>query len=405
MLGWIVAIMLVSYMVGSFCVKKFMSYSKSIKVQREVSAMCLEIPETENIFVILPTYRDLDCAATLFDLFHQSSCPDRIFVGLCIQNYKTDIDPVKAYINLGMEANLEKTYEYNIRVYRLDPENATGYWKAQFCILNHLYKNEKYIMHIHSHTILVRHWDKLCRTEFRNVNQIQSGNMIPLLTTRLNSFESHERHSGTNDDQLEIPTFTKFSHFKSKKDSTQTTAYVPIFVSDKYKEVPQEYFASLFWSSQFSFTLGNPFVTRVLQSAEHLSFFDYLDTEAHEFLLGIVLWTQNFNFFTPTKTIARHRLFKDSTPMFIKKKWKEQFDHPVLKKQRHRARKDSWTRYNNFLQRKNHDSSSRSIESYLKMCGLDLQGNLPKAALWSQLGMMRNANAKEMIVKFGSLKL
>lgn len=418
MWGWVAIITLISYMVISFYIKKFISYSRCIKIQREICTMCLEIPETENIFVVLPSYRDLDCASTLFDLFHQSSCPDRIFVGLCVQNYTTDIDPVKAYINLGIEANLEKTYEYNIRVYRLDPEQATGYWKAHFCILNHLYRNEKYILHIHSHTTLVRHWDKLCRTQFNNLyHEGSPDDNIPILTTRLNLFDSHERHTQTSPDQLPISTFIKFSHFKSKKDSRNLTVYLPIFSVDNYKENPEECFASMFWSTQFSFTLGKPFVLRIMQTIEHLSFFDYIDTEAHEFLLGIMLWMQHFNFFNPTRIIARHRLLKSNTitkkgnydalglqPIFIKKKCKEQFEHPVLKKDRKIKRKESWTRYNNFLQQLDQSPiiTSRSIDKYLKLSGIDVQ--VPKAALWSQLGLMRNATAKEMIIKLGSLK-
>jgi hypothetical protein len=411
--------LLLTYVTLSFLFRKITRYTQMIRRRREVISECLKVPETENIFVVLPSYRDLDTGATIYDLFHQSSCPHRIFIGLCIQNYPSDPDPIKSYLQLAEQNGIEHTHEHNVRILRIDPEQATGYLKIHYHILSQLYRKERYILHIHSHTMLTKHWDRICRDELialKNVHAEGESKKVvcPMLTTRPSAFLPFQRHTDDNN-KKPVATFTKFSHFQARKVGPDQSVYIPITTSESFLQPPTENFPSLFWCSQFSFTFGEPFYKHYITSSQHFHFYDFVETEAHEFFLGAYLWSHSFQFYAPRVAIVQHRFFQQNAeapdvnilsmpPIFIQKRQKEQLDNPVFAHDHEQTRKNGYKQWSHMLTALASGTAEKrkSLAQYLEYCGIDILR--PHASAQAQLGLESSATGSEMLAKYGSVR-
>jgi hypothetical protein len=111
---------------------------KSMYIRRnEIDELCYEIAPTETIFVSIASFRDSECAPTLYNLFEKADCPFRVFAGVCQQNNKSDKDVMSQYEHLSQ--NGIKSFVDNIRVYSMPADEAKGPMLARAIIEQKLY--------------------------------------------------------------------------------------------------------------------------------------------------------------------------------------------------------------------------------------------------------------------------
>ena len=126
----------------------------------------------ETIFVSIAAYRDPELVKTIDDLFNMSEFPNRIFVGVCLQDTDDNIKKFK-YNN-----------HPNVRVLPMNYLDAKGVGYARWIIQSQLTKNETYYLQIDSHSRFKEHWDSTL------INQLyQCNSNKPILSTYPNGYE------------------------------------------------------------------------------------------------------------------------------------------------------------------------------------------------------------------------
>lgn len=119
---------------------------------------------TETIFVSIPSYRDKDCKNTLIEIFNKAVHPDRINVGVFMQNSSHSEETCMYPSNSDTQSIKQSKSHYQIRENQIrymstDYKNAKGPLYARKQIIDKLYQNETYFLMIDAHTMMRENWD------------------------------------------------------------------------------------------------------------------------------------------------------------------------------------------------------------------------------------------------------
>ncbi len=129
----------------------------------------------DQIFVSVAAYRDPDVANTIRSLFERAKNPERVVVGVCLQETPEAI----------------KAFEFNnhpqVRVLAIPYTEAEGAGPARAAIQTQLFNNEKYYLQVDSHSRFAPDWDDYLR---RALDSCKSAK--PLLSTYPNPFEQDD---------------------------------------------------------------------------------------------------------------------------------------------------------------------------------------------------------------------
>ena len=126
----------------------------------------------ETIFVSIASYRDKYCSKTLDSLYANARNPNRVFVGLCIQNDESD-EPC------FLSSEKTKQYQKNVRTINLNHYEAKGpTWARYLCTT--LMNNENYFFQIDSHTLFDKDWDVKCIQMIKDIKTNTSSKNVVL---------------------------------------------------------------------------------------------------------------------------------------------------------------------------------------------------------------------------------
>lgn len=288
-------------------VNKYHKYRQRQQRKEQIDRRCLTIPETETIFVSIASYRDPQCAYTLFDLFEKAACPFRIHVGVLEQNHPIEDRPIlKTYKRLVQSQNGVHDFSTHIRIMSIPHTDARGPVYARALIEKNLYRGEKYYMIIDSHTLFISEWDQQCITKWKTCKQWSPK---PILTTYPQDFKAYDRvwgkHNSSNDNQhsKDMGTFLRFKGFHSE------TQLVEI-EGPSFRRVPPCPQMGLFWAACFSFGLAD--------QIQHVPYDPFLGFvfNGEEISMAARLWTSGYDFFHPETTIIYHMWSRQNRPTF-----------------------------------------------------------------------------------------
>ena len=117
---------------------------------------------SDNIFVSIASYRDPELIRTITDLFKKASEPNKITVGLCLQ------DSLEYYEKFPFKNNPQ------IRISFMEHQHARGVCFARSKIQLELLKNEKYYLQIDSHTRFLQGWDTQLLDQIKKCNDAKA---------------------------------------------------------------------------------------------------------------------------------------------------------------------------------------------------------------------------------------
>ena len=104
-------------------------------------------PNNNNIFVSIASYRDNELEKTIEDLFSKAKYPEKIYIGVCIQDTDENIK------------NFRYKYNKQVRVENIHYSKAKGVCYARNLIQTKLLQSEKFFLQIDSHTRFNYEWD------------------------------------------------------------------------------------------------------------------------------------------------------------------------------------------------------------------------------------------------------
>lgn len=103
----------------------------------------------ESIFVSIASYKDPEVFPTVIDLFEKAKNPDKVFVGVMLQD---EVNVINNFNNIYSD--------YNVRLLYVSPKQAQGCGWARNEIMKHLYNKEDYFLLVDSHTRFAVNWDE-----------------------------------------------------------------------------------------------------------------------------------------------------------------------------------------------------------------------------------------------------
>tara|TARA_R110001592_G_scaffold342066_1_gene631610 strand:+ start:2085 stop:2954 length:870 start_codon:yes stop_codon:yes gene_type:complete len=107
-----------------------------------------------KILVSIASYKDVDVVNTIIDLYDKSEQPDRVCVGLFLQDTPEEIKRICNFFSRFL-------FKDNIKIKTINFNDAKGCGWARNIILKELYDNEDYFMCVDSHSRFLKKWDRL----------------------------------------------------------------------------------------------------------------------------------------------------------------------------------------------------------------------------------------------------
>jgi len=224
----------------------------------------------DTIFVSVASYRDVQCADTVRDLFDKADDPTRVFIGLCEQNSDD-----------ASESCVAPMLPKNVRRILIPHTDAKGPVYARY-LCSTLYQGETWFMQIDSHTKMAKGWDTLA---ISNATQCPSDK--PILTHYPRIIEELDQgHTG-------VPVLCR-STFDGHGVPTFESVIMDPRDDGEARPVP-------FVSGGFVFGPGS--LVHEVPYDPHLPYL----FQGEEILHSARLWTSGYDFFTPLDNIAFHQ--------------------------------------------------------------------------------------------------
>lgn len=123
----------------------------------------------DSIFVAIPSYRDSECRHTVDDLLRRAAFPDRVSIGICLQEIEDD--DTLAYLQAKYPSD-------KVRIEFIDYRDAAGPFVAR-ARAQALWRGEEYYLQIDSHMRFRPGWDEFLIHELARCE----GSGKPILTT------------------------------------------------------------------------------------------------------------------------------------------------------------------------------------------------------------------------------
>jgi len=235
------------------------------KRQRNViDQRCAEIAPEETIFVSIVA-RSPDVAYVICNMFEESFCPFRVFVGVCQLVGSQYVDLLEEYATYVTHKH---DFSDNIRVFSVAANAATN---PRALIEQHLYRGEKYYLHVDADVIFNSFWDKECVSQLQKCHADK-----PMLTMIPLAAEFGKKHK---------PSFLRLQEGKSG--GLINLEGVPLI------NRPQSPIPSPFLSGLFVFSYAT-------------SFWGVGDSS--DYVLSAAFWTRGYDFFHPTTMIVSRML-------------------------------------------------------------------------------------------------
>lgn len=361
--------------------------------RNRVDRQCEMIDKEDTIFVSIASYRDSQCAETIFDLFEKAYCPFRITVGVCQQNYDNlDHDILLSYKLLSKGSNGLRDFSDRIRIIRMNADEATGPMYARHLIETQLYKGEKFYLITDSHMLWTQDWDKKLISEW---NICKTMSPKPILTTYPDDFKPHHRVFPPSDFENRNGTFLRFKKFNEK------TGLVEIEGSQMVRR-PKQPLLSLFWAGCLSFGLASMIQEVPFDPNCPYVFF------GEEISMAARLWTHGYDLYHPTSMIVYH-MWERKRPTF----WQQFNDKSdETHKKRREIESQSYERMYKLFGIGESGSAStllppyglgkaRSLSQYETFIGIKLDKS-SFLSLSGLMGLPNGADSQDVLCRYGS---
>jgi [Skp1-protein]-hydroxyproline N-acetylglucosaminyltransferase len=234
-----------------------------------------------TIFVSIASYRDDICNLTLKSLYEMASKPENIYVGICQQNKKEDLD---CYNNFDNK---------NVRMIRIPHYEAKGPTYARY-LCSTLWNGEEYYLQIDSHSKFIKDWDVKC---IDMIKKLKQNIKKPVLSHYPREIKEYEIYSEQNKHVL--PRICKaffndrgmISFMSSEIMDTENKFYNTPFVAGGM------FFCESYFLNELPYDPNLP----------------YLFT-GEEILHSIRFYTHGWDIYTPTENILFHEYTRSDKP-------------------------------------------------------------------------------------------
>lgn len=262
------------------------------------------VPDAGNaIFVGIASYCDKELDLTLTQLFSRAKLPQRVYVGLVLQEHKAIRD--------APELSRWRSHP-NVRMIEFEPEESKGAGWARTHIAK-MHRGEAYYLQLDSHHLFTRAWDAAC---VDLLSKLEPVSPKPMLTSYVHNYP--ENATEVDDLVKQLPWRMTAGHWMKPFSglTPKKIQYLPAPVEAHIMKTNDgKSQVSAFFSAHFVF-VRSEWLREVPYDPEM-----YFDGE--EDSLGIRSWTSGWDMFYPSVHIVFHRYER-------KNQTKHWDDHPEI---------------------------------------------------------------------------
>ena len=243
-----------------------------------------------SIFVSIASYRDSETAPTLESLFGRASHPDRVFVGLVLQNdERRDAAIWDAIKRLSCYSTT------NIRCIRMNACDAVGPCYAR-ALCQSLHRGEEYILQTDSHMRYRQNWDEYL---IHQLTDIQKTNNNPKVVLTAYPIGYHLPNRIPNETRGTLLVPWKFDSDGWLRQRGRLLRNVK----------PKEVVPCLLYAAGFNFAPSSVmYDVPYNQSLHHLFFGEELD-------MAVRLYTHGYDLYAPSESVCYHLWSRSHRPV------------------------------------------------------------------------------------------
>lgn len=139
----------------------------------------------ESIFVSIASYKDSDINSTILDCFERASHPERVWVGLFLQDEERVTEDFKLWL---------EGFKWKSQIILKTSTTALGCGWARNVILNELYNDSDYFLCIDSHSRFINDWDDKYIKLYSNIPTFGVISVFPLPYEFGQTYEDYTIH-------------------------------------------------------------------------------------------------------------------------------------------------------------------------------------------------------------------
>lgn len=244
----------------------------------------MKVIKKGTIFVSIASYRDDVCNSTVKSLYEMADKPNNVFLGICQQNKKDDMDCV-----INFEDNK------NIKILRILNTEAKGPTYARY-LCSTLWDGQEYYLQIDSHTKFVKGWDTKCIDMIKKIKELGLSKK-PVISHYPKEYFDAEKNNDKN--KHTVPRICK--SFFNTRDMLSFMGAEILDTNNKFYNTPYIAAGMVFSESYF------------LNELPYDPNLPYLFV-GEEILHSIRFYTWGWDVFTPTENIIFHEYTRKDKP-------------------------------------------------------------------------------------------
>lgn len=251
----------------------------------------------EKIFVSIASFLDPEFMPTIEDCFSKAKYPERIFIGLHLQDKKEVLERLHG---------LNK----NVRVIKTDYKIGEGCGWARNEIMKQLFKNEDYFLLVDSHSRFKKNWDEIY---IKKLNSLPKKSVISAFPRSYEFGETYDMYSKRDIPSIYIPNDITFIRGVEKPHK------------QRLAQRPHEKIMNISGGNTF----GPGSVVEAL-TIEDFSFYGHQEQEIY----SLLLYKCGYNIYAINENLIWHKYFtigKDNYRELYKEKGSKNNFWPALK--------------------------------------------------------------------------
>lgn len=280
-------------------IREYLGNGKHLMTPEQASAIGSKVLSTsgeitlETIFVSVASYRDLDCTATVVDLYERARYPERIRVAVVDQRMRESDDPQCAVPRVPCTENPQQTlcrYGHLIDRMEVDARYGCGPVFARHIAHRH-YRGEYFALQIDAHIHFTEHWDTTVIEFWNSANNEMA--VLSVYLSDVNGRIDPVTHASVNDRRpimcnSEYHGSGEYRFLQHGKQPSGTA-----MITGQPTLEP-------FWAGGFSFSRGHFFI--------QVPYDQYLPIlfQGEEISMGVRGFTYGYDYYTPERPVAFH---------------------------------------------------------------------------------------------------
>ena len=169
----------------------------------------------DKILVSIASYKDSDVINTIIDLYDKAERPDRVYVGLFLQDTDQEILRILDFFSNFL-------FKKNLKIKTIPFKDAKGCGWARNVILRELYGHEDYFMCVDSHSRFLKKWDLIYIDTYKEAPENAVISAFPQSFDFVETYEQYTRRNlATIYTPNALPWTNDFNHPHCQKTPTE----------------------------------------------------------------------------------------------------------------------------------------------------------------------------------------